>query len=313
MLLVTGAAGFIGSNVLSALNARGIDDIIAVDDLSDGRKCLNLAGKKFADYRDYRELRDKDSALRKLPNLTGIIHLGAISSTTMWDGRAMMEANYRFSKRMLSLAAHRNCAFIYASSASVYGDGLKGFREQPENEQPKSPYAFSKWAFDQYVRRQIASRRLEIPVAGMRYFNVYGPGEDHKDDMASFVYKCFCAIRDKTPIKVFEGSQDILRDFIYVKDAAEITVDFLNYRNTGIYNVGTGVATSFLDVAELVADDDKSVEIRVVPFPQHLRRGYQTHTQADTSKLLLDAKNLSPAWFTTVAVGIAQYRKEFFK
>lgn len=313
MLLVTGAAGFIGSNVLGVLNARGIDNVIVVDDLSDGRKCLNLADKKFADYRDYRELRDKTSALRKLPNLTGIIHLGAISTTMLWNGQEMMEANYRFSKRMLALANHRNCPLIYASSASVYGDGTRGFREHPENERPKSPYAFSKWAFDQYVRRQLANRHLEIQVAGMRYFNVYGPGEDHKDDMTSFVYKCFDAIKAGQPIELFEGSQDILRDFIYVKDAAEITVNFLEWRGTGIYNVGTGTATSFLDVAELAANGDPSVEIRMITFPETLRKGYQAYTCADTSRLLADGNGLSPAWFTTVADGIAKYRKEFFK
>lgn len=314
MLLVTGAAGLIGSNVLGCLNSSRYEDaIIAVDDLTDGRKCLNLAGKKFADYRDFRELLGRPVERLKLPNLTGIIHLGAISDTMLWNGRAMMTVNYRFSKKMLALAAHKNCPFIYASSASVYGDCMRGFKEHQENEQPKSPYAFSKWAFDQYIRRQIASRRLPIRVVGMRYFNVYGPGEDHKDHMASFVHRCFTAVKNNKPIEVFDGSQNILRDFIYVTDAAELTVRFLEWPRIGIYNIGTGVATSFLDVAELVANNDSRVEIRMVPFPENMRAGYQPYTRADTSKLLTDGVGLSPAWFTTVADGISRYRKEFFK
>jgi ADP-L-glycero-D-manno-heptose 6-epimerase len=311
MLLVTGAAGFIGADVINALNAQGIDDIIAVDDLMNGQKCLNLVGKKFADYSDFRELTKKPVELLKLPHLTGIIHLGAISNTQFLNGRILMEQNYTFSKRMLELAIHHGCPLVYASSASVYGDGKTGFQEHPENERPKSPYAFSKWVFDQYVRRELASGRLEIPVTGLRYFNVYGPGETHKGHMASFAYKCFMAMQHKRDIEVFEGSGDITRDFIYISDAADITAFFLNAKTSGIFNVGTGTATSFLDVAMKAVNAggaDNAVNIQVIPFIESMRKGYQWHTQADVTRLR------AAGWrrpFVSVEAGIKDYWKQF--
>lgn len=303
MLLVTGAAGFIGSNVIAALNARGVTDIICIDSMTDGQKCKNLAGKRFADFIDWRDLHENT-----FPHLSGIIHLGAIANTRCYDGRLLMRANYDFSKRMLELADKMECPIVYASSASVYGDGTSGFREQPEYEMPKSPYAFSKWAFDQYVRRQLETRKVTIPVIGVRYFNVYGPGEAHKGDMASFVYKCFEAIRAGRPLVLFEGSQNILRDFIYVDDAVDITLWLFSKPVSGIYNVGTGRTASFLDVAEAAAAG--RADVHMVPFPDDLRDGYQKFTQADLSKL--DAAGWhGPA--LPVEIGIERYRKEFFK
>jgi ADP-L-glycero-D-manno-heptose 6-epimerase len=311
MLLVTGAAGFIGSDVVATLNAQGIYDIIAVDDLMDGQKCLNLVGKKFSDYRDFRELTKKPVELLKLPHLTGIIHLGAISNTQFRNGQILMERNYTFSKRMLEIAIHHGCPLVYASSASVYGDGKTGFQEHPENERPKSPYAFSKWVFDQHVRRELAHGRLEIPVTGLRYFNVYGPGEAHKGNMASFAYKCFTAMQHKKDIEVFEGSRDITRDFIHISDAADITAFFLNAKTSGVFNVGTGVATSFLDVAELAAEAGgatSAVNIRVIPFIESMRKGYQWHTQADITRLR------AAGWtrpFVGIGAGMADYWQRF--
>jgi len=300
MLLVTGAAGFIGSNVIAALNARGRSDIICVDQLDNGDKFTNLVGRKIADIIDWATLQE-DS----LPHLQGIIHLGAITDTQTRDCRALMTANYEFSKRMLWLADKMECPMVYASSASVYGDGVRGFRENPENEKPKSPYAFSKWAFDEYVRRQLAVKRVTTPVAGARYFNVYGPGEAHKGDMASFMYKCFCAVRENKPITLFDGSHKIYRDFIYVDDAVAITLFLLDNRLTGIYNAGTGSEVSFLDVAEIIAGKD--VEIFCVPFPAKMLRGYQAFTQADLSKLRAAGFRDS---MSTVELGIARYRRE---
>lgn len=313
MLLVTGAAGFIGSNVVAALNAQGKDDIIAVDDITNGRKCLNLVGKKFADYKDYREFLLPKLSHFDLPHLTGIIHLGANSDTTDWNGKLMMDTNYRFSKLMLQMAERHGCPFVYASSASVYGDGKTGFQEYPENEQPKSPYAFSKWAFDQYVRRTLESNRLEMPVVGLRYFNVYGPNESHKGNMASFTYKCFTAMKDNQHVELFAGSENITRDFIYVNDVADITTFFLGVKTSGIFNVGTGVATSFLDVARtsVVAYANNMAaltNIRVAPFPESLRTGYQMHTQADITRLR------SAGWtrpFTGIEAGIKDYCQRF--
>jgi ADP-L-glycero-D-manno-heptose 6-epimerase len=313
MLLVTGAAGFIGSNVVAEFNAQGRDDIIAVDDITNGHKCLNLVSKKFADYKDYREFLLPRLSHFDLPHLAGIVHLGANSDTTDWNGKLMMDSNYRFSKLMLQLAERHGCPFVYASSASVYGDGKTGFQEYPENEKPKSPYAFSKWAFDQYVRRTLESNRLEIPVVGLRYFNVYGPNEAHKGNMASFVYKCFTAMKNDQNIELFAGSENITRDFIYVNDVADITTFFLGVKTSGIFNVGTGVATSFLDVAQYaVAEYSERVaglpNILVVPFPETLRTGYQRHTQADITRLR------AAGWtrpFTGIEAGIKDYCQRF--
>jgi len=309
MLLVTGGAGFIGADVISALNAQGIDDIIAVDDLMYGQKCLNLVGKKFADYRDFRELIKKPVELLRLPHLTGIIHLGAISNTQFSNGRILMERNYTFSKRMLELAIHHGCPMVYASSASVYGDGKLGFQEKPENESPKSPYAFSKWVFDQYVRRHTASGHITVPVAGMRYFNVYGPGEEYKGAMRSFANKCFTAITHGEKIELFHGSQDIVRDFIYISDAVAVTLFFLQNNMSGIFNVGTSAPASFLDVAELcVKTAGTDTEIHMIPFPKHMEVGYQRHTQADITKLRV-AGWTSP--FMSLEAGIKDYWQKF--
>lgn len=307
MLLITGGAGFIGSNVIAALNKQGKDDIIVIDDLSDGRKCLNLVGKKFADYKDWRELTHKPVASSGLPHLNGIVHLGAISDTAFSNGKILMEQNYAFSKRMLELAEQHGCPLVYASSASVYGDGKTGFQEKPENEKPKSPYAFSKWAFDEHVRRETGSGRVTIPVAGMRYFNVYGPGEDYKGAMRSFAHKCFTAITHGGKIELFQGSQDIIRDFIYVSDAVLVTLFFLNNNVSGIFNVGTGTPTSFLDLAELcVKTAEASTEIHMIPFPEHMADGYQRHTQADITKLRV-------AGCTNPFVGIENGLKEYWQ
>lgn len=302
MLLVTGAAGFIGSNVLEALNGHGEDNILAVDDLTDGRKCQNLVGKHFADYMDSAEL----LAAKSLPKFDGIIHLGAISDTQFSDGRVLMENNFLFSKRMLALAEKHGCPIVYASSASVYGDGTRGFIEHVECEKPKSPYAFSKWAFDQYVRK--LSEHITVPVVGLRYFNVYGPGEAHKGSMTSFAYRCFRAIKAGKKIQVFEGSQNFLRDFVYVADAVDITLFFLQANASGIFNVGTGEAKSFLELAETIAEVTSSEPIEFIAFPESMRAGYQAYTKADLTKLRL------AGWtdqFVSLKEGVERYWQIF--
>lgn len=311
MLLVTGAAGFIGTNVLMALNAQGRDDIIVSDDLTDGSKMQNLAGRRFADYIDCRDLANDC----KPKHLTGIIHLGAISDTRAANGRELLDANFTFSKKMLELAEENECPLVYASSASVYGINAHNFQENPENEEPKAPYAISKWMFDQYVRRVTTNRacHITVPVTGLRYFNVYGPGESHKAGMASFICHCFTAIKENRDILLFNGSQDFMRDFIYVTDVADITLFFLSAKTTGIFNVGTGVATSFLDVAEMILaqnnDLNQQRHIYFTDMPAELRPQYQTYTRADVTKLGV------AGWtrpFTPLEVGVSQYHKVFF-
>jgi ADP-L-glycero-D-manno-heptose 6-epimerase len=309
MLLVTGAAGFIGSNVLSALNTAGREDIIAVDDLTNGEKCANLAGRRFADYLDFRELRH--TTLEHLPHLDGIIHLGAISDTCCTNGRIVVEQNFTFSKRMLELAERHGCPMLYASSASVYGDGSSGFVENPENERPKSAYAVSKWMFDQYVRRvtTVPARQITVPVTGLRYFNVYGPSESHKNSMASFVYKCLQNIKRNEPIELFEGSNGFHRDFIYISDAIAITMFFLSANMSGIFNVGTGNARSFADVETTCSaiarpEGHPAAIVKTVPVPDFMLAGYQKFTQADITKLIVAGHS---AKFVTLEEGVTKY------
>ena len=288
MILLTGGAGFIGSNILAAINARGRDDVIVVDDLTDGRQCRNLAGRGFADYLDVEELIAAIDA-GTLPRLSAICHQGGCSDSTITDGRAAMRANYAFSKAMLRLAGQHRCPLVYASSASVYGDGRHGFRESPDCERPLAPYAFSKWAFDQHVRR-LARPGLGLPTAsvtGLRYFNVYGPGEEHKGPMASVAWQCFEAVRRGESPRVFAGSDAIMRDFVHVADVAAVNLHFLDAQPPGlrIVNVGSGVARSFLELASCVSSIAEGPAPVTVPFPEHLREQYQRYTCADLEGL----------------------------
>ena len=303
MLLLTGAAGFIGSNVLRTLNAQGISEIICVDDLTNGTKCQNLADKRFVDYIDYRQLFRE---IKPLHRLNGILHLGACSDTGVQNGFEICEVNYTYTKRLIRLAKRLECPMVYASSASVYGQGHSGFRELPECERPMAPYAFSKWLVDQYVRYHTdpAHRNITIPIAGVRYFNVYGPGEQHKDQMASFAYKLFSAAQQKKRVAIFEGSENFKRDFIYVQDAVDITLFLLNKQMTGIYNAGTGSPRSFADIAD-IAEKLAGWDARVLtPMSEEMKNRYQAYTCADTSKLRA-AGYTAP--FTSLEAGLTQY------
>lgn len=312
MILLTGAAGFIGSNILKALNAQGRDDIICVDDLTDGRKMQNLAGRKFFYYCDYRDL-DRVKA-QGIP-LSAIIHQGANSNTAESNGRSIMLSNYTFSVDLLGLAKAAKCAFIYASSASVYGSNNPDRLciEEPEYEHPRTPYAISKWAFDEYVRARTvngASHR----VVGLRYFNVYGPGEQFKDKMASVAYRLIHNMKRGITCSLFAGSKDIYRDFVYVDDVVQVVLWALNSTaSSGIYNVGTGIAESFYDLYQYVRQariTEKPVDPEPVfiPFPEELRVQYQFRTQADLTRLRAAGCTQS---FLSLQQGIAQYWQQF--
>ncbi|NBV46572.1 MAG: ADP-glyceromanno-heptose 6-epimerase [Planctomycetia bacterium] len=304
MLLVTGAAGFIGSNIVRSLNRASRDDLLLVDDLTDGRKCANLSGLAFADYLDRDELL---TGIDRLPALTGILHQGACVDTTAGDGRAVMRDNYSFSKTLLDLARRQRCPFIYASSAAVYGDGAAGFREETACERARTPYAFSKWAFDQFVRR--LGHAAGVPVVGLRYFNVYGPGEGHKGRMASVAWHCFVAVREGRAPRLFDGSEGFVRDFISVDDVAAVNLHFLaeaaaGRDRSGIYNVGTGLPRSFADMGRIVAEVTGGAAPEVIPFPDDLRGQYQAYTCADLTRLQ------GAGWsrpFATLEEGIAAY------
>ena len=294
MIVLTGGAGFIGSNVLRKLNWQGINDIIVVDDLSNGAKMQALARSKFADYFDFREFLTES---KKLKNITNVIHLGAISDTRFENGRVLTAQNFTFSKEMLALATEHRCPFTYASSASVYGSRKKDFIESPQYEDPQTPYAISKRMFDEYVRKMTGISGGGVggvgagPVIGLRYFNVYGPGEELKGNMASFPYKCLVKMARGEKIELFEDSDENVtppaRDFIHIDDVVMATLFFSvwvqNNSQTGIYNIGTGTATSFRRVAELAGATEANLEVK--PLPEFMRNAYQNFTQADLNKL----------------------------
>ncbi|MCI4441389.1 ADP-glyceromanno-heptose 6-epimerase precursor [Tibeticola sediminis] len=307
MIIVTGGAGFIGSNIVHALNARGITDILVVDDLTDGHKCLNLVG---ADFRDYL---DKDSFLERIANgrdfgaVRAVFHEGACSTTTEWNGRFVMQVNYDYSKALLHWCLHRGVPFLYASSASVYGMG-PGFSERREHEHPLNMYAFSKWQFDQYVRALPEPPASQ--VVGLRYFNVYGPREQHKGPMASVAYHFHHQLLRDGKVRLFGASDgygpgEQRRDFIHVDDLVRAKLWIFDHPEVrGIFNLGTGHAQSFNEVARAVIGFHGRGEIEYIPFPDHLKGAYQSYTQADMSRLRSAGYD---AAFMRVEEGVPRY------
>lgn len=306
-IIVTGGAGFIGSNLVKGLNARGHTDIIVVDDLKDGTKFRNIADCEIADYLD------KDDFLirvqnNKLPGtISAILHEGACSSTTEWDGRFMMDNNYEYSKALLHFCLEHGISYLYASSASVYGAGSV-FKEERAHEQPLNVYGYSKFLFDQYVRRHLSAARSQ--VAGFRYFNVYGPREQHKGSMASVAFHLDTQIKLGNNPKLFAGCDGYAdgeqqRDFIYVGDVVDVNLWFLDNPDvSGVFNVGTGRSQSFNDVANAVISFHDKGRIEYIPFPDHLKGRYQSFTQADVGALR--AAGYTQA-FKTVEEGVRRY------
>lgn len=308
MIIITGAAGFIGSNLVEALNQRGETDVIAVDNLKKGHKFKNLSDLKLCDYLDKDEfLTAAENGAFSFSQIEAVFHLGACSDTTEWDGRYMMQNNFTFSKKLLHLCAARGIPFIYASSAATYG-GSETFAEKPEYEKPLNVYGYSKLLFDQYVRRFFPNPASQ--VAGLRYFNVYGPRESHKGSMASVAYHFHHQNRREKKVRLFEGSGGYAageqrRDFIYVKDAVAITLWLWdNPEVSGIFNAGTGRSQTFNEVAAAVIDYHGFGEIEYIAFPEHLYGKYQSYTQADLSQLRAAGCRLE---FKTVAQGVSEY------
>lgn len=304
MLLLTGAAGFIGSNVLKALNDLGRDDIICVDDLTNGAKCRNLARKKFWRYVDHREVFELDQAL-----FNEVVHMGANVDTTCTDGRTMVRDNYDVSIRIYQHFVLNNpeCAFVYASTAGVYGNNPQGsaapFCETAESESPQSPYAFSKWLLDCYMRVEIGAQH-NTSITGLRFFNVYGPGEQHKGRMRSAVGNMLNDINENRRPRLFEGSEWICRDFVWIDDAVKTVLWALNKKPAGIFNVGSGTARSFQDVYLAVSNvTGYDGYPEHVDFPADLPY-YQSFTKADLTKLR--AAGFADS-FTTLEDGVAKY------
>lgn len=287
MIIVTGGAGFIGSNLVKALNAKGDNDILVVDDLSDGTKFNNLADLEIADYLD------KDDFLARVKagenfNASAIFHQGACSSTTEWDGKFVMDINYEYSKTLLHYCLNHDAQFLYASSASVYGGGSV-FREERANERPLNMYGYSKFLFDQYVRRILP--KVKSQVVGFRYFNVYGPREQHKGSMASVAFHLNGQIQEADKACLFTGGDgygdgEQRRDFVCVDDVAAVNLWFQdNPQKSGIFNLGTGKSQSFNDVANAVIAYHGKGKIEYIPFPDKLKGRYQSFTEADMSAL----------------------------
>jgi len=302
-VVVTGAAGFIGSNVVRGLNARGERSVLAVDNLQQADKFRNLVDCEIADYLDQEEF------LARVENgdfdgeIAAVLHQGACSDTMETDGSYMMQNNYRYSVRLLEYCQSEDVPFIYASSAAVYGGGGV-FREERDCERPLNVYGYSKFLFDQYVRRLEGDRTSQI--AGFRYFNVYGPNEDHKGRMASVAWHFFHQFRKEGQVRLFEGSGgygngEQRRDFVSVDDVVRVNLFFLDHPElSGIFNVGTGRAASFNDVAAATANTLRGLEgkpaasvaelcaagqIAYIPFPEALVGKYQSYTEADISRL----------------------------
>lgn len=307
MIVVTGGAGFIGSNLIKQLNkAYPSLPIIVVDDLTDGAKFRNIVDCSIADYLDQNEFLEKIKRNKIFSKLKAVFHQGACSVTTEWNGQYIMNINYEYSKSLLHYCLAWKVPFIYASSAAVYGLGTV-FKEEVVYEKPVNVYAYSKFLFDQYVRSIF--NKIKSQVVGLRYFNVYGPKENHKGPMASVVLHADKQLKNTGIINLFEGTGgyadgEQLRDFIYVDDAVAVNLWFLESKKSGIYNTGTGNCESFNALAQAVIDFYGRGEIRYIPFPEHLRDCYQNFTQADLSKLRSAGYQ---GVFRSVAKGVKDY------
>ena len=322
LYVVTGAAGFIGSKLIEALNRAGISEIIAVDNLENAAKIKNLAGCEIEDYMDKREFLERLVANQFDEEIEAVLHQGACSDTMETNGRYVMENNYRYSRILLDWCQDEAVPMLYASSASVYGSGRE-FREERVCERPLNAYAYSKFLFDQQVRRRLPARSAQI--AGFRYFNVYGPNEAHKGRMASVAFHAFNQFMSEGKVKLFTGSDGYAdgeqrRDFIHVDDVVNVNLYFLERRGlSGIFNCGTGRAQSFNDVARAVVNGvrtgrgeselslgDMVAEglIEYIPFPPQLLGKYQSFTEADLA-LLREAGY--DADFMPVEQGVGSY------
>lgn len=309
MIIVTGGAGFVGSNLVQGLNEQGYNDIVVVDNMGKGEKFRNLVSLQISDYMDKKDfLQNIQNGSLKHRDVQAIFHIGACSDTMEYDGNYMMKNNYEYSRDVLHFCLDGSIPFVYASSASVYGRGLHGFSEQPKCEGALNVYAFSKMQFDRYVRQLLPEMKSQ--VVGLRFFNVFGPQEMHKGKMASIAYQLYNQLTSSGVAKLFTGVDGYpdggqLRDFIYVKDVVKVCLFFWEHRDKkGIFNCGTGKARSFNDVANSIIKHRGTGKIEYIPFPEGLRGKYQSFTEADTTELLAMGYNRG---FMELEAAIADY------
>ena len=320
--IITGAAGFIGANVVKALNERGVTKIIAVDNLRRAEKFKNLVDCEVADYLDKEDFLARLRAGQFDGAVHAVLHQGACSDTMEMDGHYMMENNFRYSLALLDWCQAQKIQFLYASSAATYG-GSSRFTEERAFEAPLNVYGYSKFLFDQIVRQRLADASAQI--AGFRYFNVYGPREAHKGRMASVAFHHYNQFRSEGKVKLFEGCDgygngEQKRDFVYVGDVARVNLFFLDHpEKSGIFNVGTGRAQSFNELAAANVNSCRALQgkpaepldallkqgfIEYIPFPEALKGKYQSFTQADLTKLRQAGYD---APFASVEEGVAHY------
>lgn len=326
-IVVTGAAGFIGSNLVKGLNARGIDNIIAVDDLTQGDKFRNLADLRIADYVDAGSFYES-FATGGFGRVEAVFHEGACSDTMESNGKYMMDNNFTTSCKLFQACQAQGSRLLYASSAATYG-GSDTFREEPQHELPLNVYGYSKLLFDQVIRRERAQRLsiVKNQVVGFRYFNVYGPREQHKGRMASVAFHQFNQFQAEGKVKLFgeyggyaAGQQ--MRDFVFVDDVVAVNLWFFDHpEHSGIFNLGTGTAQPFNDIAIAVVNTLNELKgepaltlakassigkIEYIAFPEALRGKYQCHTQADLSALRATGCDHR---FADVSKGVREYVK----
>ena len=320
-VVVTGAAGFIGANIVQGLNKLGIDDVIAVDNLTNGPKFKNLLGSRVSDYFDKTDFYAR-FARGEFGKVEAVFHEGACSDTMEHNGRYMLDTNYRCSKDLLDACMAQGTRLLYASSAATYGASTT-FREEPVFEQPLNVYGYSKLLFDQVVRRHLPVSPVQ--VAGFRYFNVYGPREQHKGRMASVAFHHFNQFRENGQVKLFGeyggyGPGQQQRDFVFVDDVVAVNLWFFEHPTArGIFNLGSGKAQPFNDVAHATVNACRALKgeaplsleqqvqhglVSYIPFPEALVGKYQCHTEADLTAL----RNTGCEHpFADVATGVTRY------